>query len=222
MPAGTGLPPKREVAARLERRRGVGAGAPELVVGHQLAPDLAALHARARVGDGEVGQADALLDARRRARLRQLRRALRECGRRRHAGDEGGDDAGETVLSAHGWTSSSKGFTAHLPRAGGQVIRGAEILQIEKEVRRCGGGRRNTTRRRKTIPEALPHFRTLRTLLQRGRAKRRRTCSRRRSMTAARSAAPTRSVSRGRESSTASSFPTRVVGTGAASARFQR
>jgi hypothetical protein len=54
-----------------DRRRLVGAQAPDLAVGDEGAPDLAALDAGAVIVDDDVGDADGRLDRGRGARLRQ-------------------------------------------------------------------------------------------------------------------------------------------------------
>src|SRR5262249_26740577 len=85
-----------EVAARDELRGFIGARAPRLVERDQIAPDLAVLDAGARVDDGEVRQADALLDAGVRARQRRLDLGARGAGE-----SEDGTD-GEDGRWAHG------------------------------------------------------------------------------------------------------------------------
>src|SRR6185503_15151872 len=54
------LTAERDLVGGGERGGFVGAGAPRLVHGNQVAPDGAALHARTAVGDGEIGESDRL------------------------------------------------------------------------------------------------------------------------------------------------------------------
>src|SRR5690606_25493391 len=90
-----------------DRRVLIGAGAPDLAEGDELAPDLAAADAGAGVRDGDLGQPDGLGGRRGLARLRQRQ------GRPLRGGDggDGGSDERQkcgATLGDHG--SSSTGY----------------------------------------------------------------------------------------------------------------
>src|SRR6185312_14868102 len=100
------------VLAEGELRRSVGAGAPDLVVGHHAAPDLAVLHARARVLDPDLGDAEKLRELGVRARSRQLDLLREGAGCEQDCGGEDAD-SGEIF---HAFSLTSRGVGDNEPK----------------------------------------------------------------------------------------------------------